>query len=142
MADAVTSQVLINNQRNLIMKFTNVSDGTGESAVTKVDATSATYAVSFGGATSIPPGVNLRVTRVAYDITSGMKLRIQWNATSNVDMLVLAQPGSEFLFGDFGGLISPAVAGATGSIQFTTVGAALNSTYTVILWMTKGIPQS
>ena len=37
MADAVTSQTLADGPRNVVMKFTNVSDGTGEAAVTKVD---------------------------------------------------------------------------------------------------------
>ena len=37
MADAVTSQTLIDGPTHAVMKFTNVSDGTGESAVTKVD---------------------------------------------------------------------------------------------------------
>ena len=34
MVDAVTSQTLLDNKTRLIMKFTNISDGTGESAVT------------------------------------------------------------------------------------------------------------
>ena len=37
MADAVTSQTLIDGPAHTVMKFTNISDGTGESAVTKVD---------------------------------------------------------------------------------------------------------
>ena len=37
MADAVTSQTLIDGDRYAVMKFTNISDGSGESAVTKVD---------------------------------------------------------------------------------------------------------
>ena len=37
MADAVTSQTIVDGERNCVMKFTNVSDGTGESAVKKVD---------------------------------------------------------------------------------------------------------
>ena len=37
MADAVTSQTLIDGDRYAVMKFTNISDGSGESAVTKVE---------------------------------------------------------------------------------------------------------
>jgi hypothetical protein len=36
MADTVTSQTILDGERNCVMKFTNVSDGTGESAVAKV----------------------------------------------------------------------------------------------------------
>ena len=35
MADVVTTQTIQDGQRKAVMKFTNVSDGTGESAVVK-----------------------------------------------------------------------------------------------------------
>jgi hypothetical protein len=37
MADAVTSQTIQDGEKRAILKFTNASDGTGESAVKKVD---------------------------------------------------------------------------------------------------------
>ena len=37
MADAVTSSTIQDGERTAVMRFTNVSDGTGESAVAKVD---------------------------------------------------------------------------------------------------------
>ena len=37
MADAVPSQTIQDGDRIAVMKFTNISDGTGESAVNKVD---------------------------------------------------------------------------------------------------------
>ena len=40
MADAVTSQTIVDGDRYAVIKLTNVSDGTGESAVTKVDVSS------------------------------------------------------------------------------------------------------
>ena len=49
MADAVTSQTLIDGPTHVVMKFTNVSDGTGESAVTKVDV-SALASSQYGNA--------------------------------------------------------------------------------------------
>ena len=58
MADAVTTQTIIDGERNCIMKFTNVSDGTGESAVAKVDV-SALAANSEGASCS-----EVRVMRV------------------------------------------------------------------------------
>ena len=50
MADAVTSQTIQDGARHVVMSFTNVSDGTGESAVTKVDV-SALEADPMTGAT-------------------------------------------------------------------------------------------
>jgi len=37
MADAVASQVVFDGSKTAVMKFTNISDGSGESAVIKVD---------------------------------------------------------------------------------------------------------
>ena len=42
MADTVTSQTILNTPYRLVMKFTNVSDGSGESAVNKVDVSAFT----------------------------------------------------------------------------------------------------
>lgn len=139
MADTVTSQVLLNGPRDLVMKFTNESDSTGESGVTKVDATSTLYANTVQG-NVVVPGVHLKVTKVVYDI-KGMGLRILWDATADTDMLVLGGYGT-MDFKDIGGLQNPNNTGATGSILFTTVGAASGSSYSVILYMTKGVPQS
>ena len=35
MADAVTSQTIIDGPKTAVLKFTNISDGTGEDAVKK-----------------------------------------------------------------------------------------------------------
>lgn len=138
MADTVTSQILFNGPRHLVMRFTNVSDDTGETGVVKVNATN-TGGVVVQGQT-IFPGTHLKVTKCQYDV-AGMGLRIQWVASSNVDMLVLNGYGT-FDFTDIGGVQNPLPTGATGSIAFTTIGAVANSTYTIVLSMTKGTPQS
>ena len=51
MADAVTSQTIQDGERVAVMRFTNVSDGTGESAVKKVDV-SALNSIAAGTACS------------------------------------------------------------------------------------------
>ena len=38
MADAVSSQTILDGERLFIGKFTNISDGTGETAVIKITA--------------------------------------------------------------------------------------------------------
>ena len=42
MADTVTSQTIEDTPHKLVMKFTNTSDGSGESAVKKVDVSAFT----------------------------------------------------------------------------------------------------
>lgn len=143
MADAVTSQILENGSRRLVMAFTNVSDGTGEAGVVKVDATSATFGVTIAGRVYLP-GTHLKVVGIYYDIAA-MKLRMLWDADTDVNFLVLGGFGHWQMLdrrGGFQGIINPKTVGATGSILFTTVGAAANSTYSVILEMVKGVPQS
>lgn len=150
MADVVTSQTLENGPRFAVVKFTNLSDGTGESGVTKVNATSSgTFGVVIQGNT-VYPGVNLKVVDVWYNVAN-MALRVQWHASSNVDMMVLQGFGHwQFLNqrGGIQGLVCPSAAGITGSIDFTTVDQAAGAAgappgnYTVIMTLVKGIPQS
>ena len=84
MADAVTSQTIIDGERNCVMKFTNVSDGTGESAVAKVDV-SALSANSEGTACS-----GVRIIRVSHAIV-GMSVQLFFNANTNVLIMELAE---------------------------------------------------
>ncbi|ACI52201.1 conserved hypothetical protein [Gluconacetobacter diazotrophicus PA1 5] len=134
MADVTTSQIIQNGPRNLIMKFTDVSDGTGLSAVKIVDAQSAAYAVQ-----TQPPGVHLKVKRIVYDV-HGMVVRLQWDATEPVDLVTLSGFG-HLDFKRFQGIPNPKTPGVTGSILLTTIGAAADSAFTIDLEMIKGVPQ-
>lgn len=125
MADAVTSQILVDSERNVVMKFTNVSDGTGEAAALKVDVS------TLAGA---PAGV--KITRIDYDI-SGMAVNVLWDATTDVPAIVLSTGQFSLDFGVMGGLPNNAGAGVTGDIMFTTIGHTLNDTYSIILHMKK-----
>ena len=128
MADAVTSQTLVDGDRNLVMKFTNVSDGTGEAAVLKVDVSGLS---GFGGWSKV------RIDRIIAH-TSGMAVNILWDATTDVTCFVIGQDACmEHDFRSFGGLTNNAGAGVTGDINFTTIGHTANDTYSIILHMTK-----
>jgi len=55
MADAVTSQTLLNTEKKAIFKFTNISDGSGEANVKKIDVSTLTWAkhtITLSGAAS------------------------------------------------------------------------------------------
>lgn len=120
MADAVTSQTLFSGAKRVVMAFTNVSDGTGESAVQKVDIS------TLPGA---PTAV--KINKVQYDV-SGMQVRVLFDHTTDDTVLTLSGQGI-MDFCDFGGLKDPASAGGTGDILFTTIGHSANDTYTVVL---------
>jgi len=131
MADAVTSQTIIDGERNCVMKFTNVSDGTGESAVAKVDV-SALASNSAGTACS-----EVRVMRVSHAIV-GMSVQLFLNATSNVLLVELAESSNGHMdFKDFGGLPNNAGSGKNGDILFTTKGHSSGDTYSITLEMVK-----
>ena len=131
MADAVTSQTIIDGERNCVMKFTNVSDGTGESAVAKVDV-SALASNSAGTACS-----EGRVMRISHAIV-GMSVQLFLNATSNVLLVELAESSNGHMdFKDFGGLPNNAGSGKNGDILFTTKGHSSGDTYSITLEMVK-----
>ena len=131
MADAVTTQTIIDGERNCIMKFTNVSDGTGESAVAKVDV-SALAANAEGVACS-----EVRVMRVSHAIV-GMSVQLFLNASTNVLLMELAESSNGHMdFKDFGGLPNNAGSGKNGDILLTTKGHSSGDTYSIVLEMIK-----
>lgn len=131
MADTVTSQTIANGPRNLIIRLTNFSDGTGESAVVKVNAASTTFANQ-----GVVPGIHLKVARIVYAVTGGT-VRVQWVATTNTDLWDLSGFGTyDFISAP---LPNPNNSGATGSIAFTTSGFVAGSSYTIDLEMFKGM---
>lgn len=130
MADAVNSQTLFDGLSQAVMKFNNVSDGTGEAAVLKVDV-SALAANNVGKECT---GVSIRKITA---MISGMSVNVLWDATTDVSAVVLA-PGMYTLnFDDTAILGNNAGTGKTGDIMFTTVGATANDTYSIILEMIK-----
>ena len=126
MADTVTTQILVDGPRNSVIKFTNISDGTGEAAVDKV------VPANLSGAPS-------RVTIERIQAwTNGMGVDILWDATA--DVLALHMPDLQFNdvdLRDFGGIKNNGGAGVTGNIQFTTVGHTAGDRYTIILYLKK-----
>lgn len=124
MADAVASQTIVDGARNAVMKFTNLSDGTGESAVLKVDVS------ALQGS---PSKVNIE--RIHYCV-NGMVVTLLWDATTDLRIVELSGDG-HFDFRDFGGLPNNAGDGVTGDILLTTTGASLGDSYSIVLEMTK-----
>lgn len=131
MADAVTSQTIIDGERTAVMKFTNVSDGTGESAVTKVDVSALSTNRLGASCTSV------QINKVWY-VTAGMGVNILFDATADVLAMGLPADSEGTLdFSSFTGIPNNAGAGKTGDIQFTTVGHTLGDTYMVVLELIK-----
>lgn len=126
MADAVTSQTIFDGTNRAILKFTNISDGTGESAVVKVDVSALTNAPS-----------KVTISKIWFT-TDGMAVKLLWDATADVLAYSIAANQTGFLdFTSFGGIKNNAGDGVTGDIAFTTVGHSAGDSYSIILEVTK-----
>ena len=134
MADTVTSQTIVNGPSKLIMKFTNTSDGTGESAVQKVDVSSFTVGNRLDGTTSTTCS-EVSIDKIWYN-NSGMSVKLLWDASTDVEAIHLKDSHGEFDFTGFGGLRNNA-SSPTGDIMFTTVSHSNTDFYWVVLEMTK-----
>ena len=130
MADAVTSQTVFDGEREVVMKFTNISDGTGETAVLKVDVSS--LSPSFSGKAC--DGVTL--DRIHASI-NGMSVAVLWDATADVPAVILAPGMYTFDHGKRVRLPNNAGSGKTGDVLFTTIGASAGDTYSIVLEMVK-----
>ena len=131
MADAVTSQTLIDGPQTAVMKFTNVSDGTGEGAVKKVDVSALSNSASGLACTGV-------VIEKMWWQCIGMKVKLLFDATTDAFCIELGENQSgHHDYTSFGGLTNNAGSGVTGDIMFTTVGHTSADTYTIILYMRK-----
>ena len=132
MADAVTSQTLIDGPQTAVMKFTNVSDGSGEDAVKKVDVSALSNSAGGLACTGV-------VIEKMWWQCIGMKVKVLFDADTDAFCIELGENQSgHHDYTSFGGLNNNAGTGVTGDIMFTTVGHASNDTYTVIMQVRKG----
>jgi len=132
MADAVTATTVEDGPKKAVIYCTNTSDGTGESAVTKVDV-SALSSLQDGTACT-----GVRIQKIVFT-NVGMGVKILWNASTNVIAAQLPADYSDTLeYSDISGLPNVAASGGnTGDIKFTTVGHSSGDTYSIVLYCLK-----
>ena len=131
MADAVTSETFIDDNQIAVFKFTNISDGTGEDAVTKVDVSELSKNVRGESCT------RATIEKMWWQC-NGMKVKVLFDASTDDFCIELGENQSgHHDYTSFGGLTNPASSGVTGDIKFTTVGHASADTYTVIMQVRK-----
>jgi len=123
LADAVATQVIADGPRKLVVKLTNISDGTGEAAVKKVDA-SDYLATRFS------------IEKITYT-TSGMSVRLFFDATDVLAWELGTSIAGEIDFTGVGGIPDPAATGSTGDIMLTTVGHTAADSYSILLELRK-----
>ena len=131
MADAVASHTLVDGKHIAVFKFTNISDGSGESAVKKIDVSA--LATNQRGASC----TRVTIEKIWWQC-NGMKVQVLFDASTNVLCIELGENQSgHHDYTSFGGLTNNAGSGVTGDILFTTVGHSSADTYTITMQVRK-----
>ena len=129
MADTVRAQEVHDGPGAAQYVLTNLSDGTGESAVTKVDVS------ALDGTPD-----QVVIERIVY-ATRGMGVDLLWDAdTDDLAFHIPADDGGDidFTMGRaWQGLLNPMSTGATGDLKLTTQGHSVGDRYSVVLYMRK-----
>ncbi len=127
MADTVTTQTIADTSGvKFVAKLTNLSDGSGETLVKKIDASELTFMSEDG---------NRTIARVYYSInTSDRKsgVEILWDGATNAIALFLSGQG----FMDFrtdGNSIPNNATTPTGDVLLSTKNFASGDNYTIIV---------
>src|SRR5210317_131497 len=127
MADIVTSQTVVDTTGvKYVVKMTNFSDGTGESLVTKVDASATTFMTEDG---------NRKISKIWYSVnTTNNKSAVEllWGGTTNAAAMLLSGNGY-WDFRDAGNEIPNNASTPTGDVLLSNRNFANGDNYTIIV---------
>ena len=127
MADTVDSKVIRNANGRYCVKLTNISDGTGESGVVKVDVSTLTNAAG-AAATKFHP------RRIEYNIQGFTSVRLHWDAATDDEIAVLPSGSGVLDYTPEGGLVDPRSTTPVGDVKLTTANTTAGNTYDITLW--------
>ena len=127
MADTVTTQTIADTQGvKFVAKLTNLSDGTGESLVKKIDASEVTFMTEDG---------NRKIAKIWYSINvSDTKSAVEliWDGDTNSTAAILSGNGYWDLR-TAGNEITNNATTPTGDVLLSTKYLALGDNYTIIV---------
>jgi hypothetical protein len=126
MADTVTSEYVYSGHKRKLLHLTNISVGTGESNVVKIDVSALTFA---GG--KVPTYVT--VDWIAYNIQGMSSVRLYFDATTDDELAILPSGQGEIDFTAYGGKTDPRSSGTTGDVLLTTNGQSSGGTYDITI---------
>lgn len=124
---ATTSQVLYDGQRNLVMQFTGISDGSNEANAVKVKV-----------ADLSPVPKSVKIMSIRANISGGI-LQLLWSAADPVPFLNLTDY-IETCYDSINGLVNGGDDTANGDILFSTLGFDVGSNYNITIEMMKKFP--
>ena len=126
MADTVDVKAVWTGKRKYAVRLTNISDGTGESDVIKVDVSTLTGPDGT-------PCTYTAIEEIQYAIQGFTSVRLEWDATTDDEIAVLPSGSGYLNYRDIGGLVDPKSSGTTGDILLTTAGAVSGATYDITI---------
>jgi len=116
MADSVAVKTIATGKDKSIFLLTNRSDGSGETGVTKIDIS------ALPGAPS-----RVKISRLEWAV-EGMRVELYFDRSSADRAFICAGQGSLGIEG-----IQDDGTGGTGDIKLSTIGAAANATYSIMV---------
>lgn len=132
MADTVDTIVVHKGTRIYVQRLTNISDGTGESGVTKLNLS------TLIGPSGVKAPTYCKLREVSWSIQGFTSVRLYWDHTTDDEIIVLGTGYGYMNFADVGGLVDPRSAGGTGNVLLSTAGTTSGNTYTITLvWELK-----
>ena len=127
MADVVSTQVLTDTTGvKFGVKMTNISDGTGENLVKKVDASNTTFMTEDG---------ERKISKIFYSInTANPKSAVEliWDGETNATAVLLSGQGFWDLRAD-GNEITNNATTPTGDVLLSTKNFAIGDNYTILV---------
>ena len=127
MADAVTTQTIADTSGvKYVIKMTNISDGTGETLVKKVDASELTFMSEDG---------NRKIARLWYSVNTAnpkSAVEIVWDGATDPTAVILG--GNGYLdLRTAGNEITNDATTPTGDVLLSTKNFAIGDNYTIIV---------
>jgi len=127
MADTLSTQVLTDTTGvKFGVKLTNFSDGTGETLVNKIDASTTTFMTEDG---------NRKISKIFYSInTANPKSAVEliWDGETNATAVLLSGQGFWDLRADGNEIVNNATT-PTGDVLLSTKNFALGDNYTILV---------
>jgi len=124
MADTVSTNSISTGTKTVVRQFTNISDGTGETDVVKLDISGLTGP----DGTSAPS--KIKILEVEWAIQGFNYIKLSYDRDTDVTACVLPAGAGYKNFSRVGG-IPDTGSGGTGDLLLTTNGGAANSTYDI-----------
>ena len=129
MADTVTSQKLKDHATAWAYKFTNESDGTGETNILKVDVSGLTAATN-----SALTDQRLSINKITWSIAgANSKVKLMWSGDAPNTIVYLSSSGTMDLTTNLTTPITNNIANTNGDLYLSTAGFVAGAGYTVLL---------